>query len=101
VAREVAAVQQDCYMKGNDSCERGSEHAGFMVLRSTRDLLKGSTGCHLWPASLWLSQYILRNPHLVRGKHCAELGCGVGLLGLCLTRCGADKVASSADLLEL
>jgi hypothetical protein len=71
---------------------RVNEGAGFFVLRSARNLLEGSTGCHLWPASLWMTQYILCNPHLVRGKHCAELGCGVGLLGVCLDRCGASKV---------
>lgn len=65
---------------------------GYVVLRSARNMLEGSTGCHLWPAALWLAQHILQHPDVVRGKRCFELGCGVGLLGIILARCGARQV---------
>lgn len=67
---------------------------GYVVLQSTRNMLEGSTGCHLWPAALWLAQHILQHPDVVRGKRCFELGCGVGLLGIILARCGARQVCT-------
>ena len=76
------------------ACQSDDQN-GYVVLQSARDMLQGSTGCHLWPAALWLAQHVLQNPGLVRGKCVLELGCGVGLLGVILARCSAAKVRSS------
>jgi hypothetical protein len=62
------------------------------VVGSSQNMLEGSTGCYVWPAGLWLAQYLLNHPEIARGKRCMELGCGTGLLGVTLVRCGAREV---------
>ena len=73
-----------------------SESSSAIILQSCRNMLEGSTGAAAWPAGLWLAQFALNNPQLFRGHRCLELGCGVGMLGVCLARCGASEVRSAA-----
>ena len=70
----------------------GSTHHGFLYVQSSQNMLQGSTGCHLWPAGLWLAEWVLQRPHLFRGRRVLELGCGVGALGACLHLAGARQV---------
>ena len=54
-----------------------------VAVSSSPDVLSGSTGKALWPASRALSSLLLSDEsELVRGKAVIELGCGVGLVGL-------------------
>lgn len=48
----------------------------------------------LWPASQALSQYLLENVHLIKGKRVLELGCGLGLPSLVATHLGASALAT-------
>uniref|UniRef100_A0A0G4HI79 Methyltransferase small domain-containing protein n=1 Tax=Chromera velia CCMP2878 TaxID=1169474 RepID=A0A0G4HI79_9ALVE len=50
------------------------------------------TGVTLWEAGLGLVSFFLHHPHLVRGKRVLELGAGVGLVSLFLSRLGAERV---------
>jgi hypothetical protein len=72
-----------------------SSRVGALVLQSSRNMLEASTGCHAWPAGLWMAQFVLSHSELFRGLHCLELGCGVGVLGVCLVRCGARRVCTA------
>lgn len=74
---------------------RGSR-VGALVLQSSRNMLEASTGGHAWPAGLWMAQFVLSHSELFRGRHCLELGCGVGTLGVCLARCGAQQVCPAS-----
>ncbi|KAL5202729.1 hypothetical protein ABZP36_013681 [Zizania latifolia] len=56
------------------------------------NMLKGDTGCSLWPSSLFLSEFILSYPKIFSKKRCFELGSGVGLVGVCLNYVGSSKV---------
>ncbi|XP_020961092.1 putative uncharacterized protein DDB_G0277003 [Arachis ipaensis] len=65
-------------------------------------MLKGDTGCSIWPSSLFLSELILSHPKLFSNKSCFEIGSGVGLVGLCLAHVEASKVIlSDGDLSTL
>jgi len=47
----------------------------------------GTTGLATWEGGLALSEWCLHNPSLLRGRHVLELGCGLGLTGLCVSLC--------------
>ena len=61
-------------------------------LRLSSNMLEGSTGCWQWEAGFCLGQFILSCPGLFAGKRCLELGCGSGLVGICLHRIGAAQI---------
>lgn len=44
------------------------------------------TGQIVWPVSVFLSWFILKNRNLFEGKHAVELGAGCGLSGLVLSK---------------
>ncbi|XP_071814939.1 protein-lysine N-methyltransferase EEF2KMT-like isoform X2 [Apostichopus japonicus] len=59
------------------------EEGGMLTLEeSTRMLSHGTTGLQIWPAALWLAEWILENPDVFENKSVLELGCGVGFTGL-------------------
>lgn len=53
--------------------------------------------CHIWEASLLLSDAISAGEVDVRGKVVLELGAGAGLAGLVARRKGAAKVSGTGD----
>ncbi len=58
----------------------------------------------LWPSAFTLADYILSHPRDVRGKRVLELGCGLGLTGMAVSRCApAEFIATDyeADALKL
>ncbi|KAI8906746.1 putative methyltransferase-domain-containing protein [Gorgonomyces haynaldii] len=57
-----------------------------------REIMDADYGCYLWPSALILTQYLLHHPHLYQNKRIVELGAGVGLPGLFLSRMGASNV---------
>lgn len=47
----------------------------------------------VWPASVLLGRWILRNKTVIADKRCLDLGCGLGLTGLIAAHAGARVVA--------
>ncbi|WP_243547092.1 class I SAM-dependent methyltransferase [Pseudodesulfovibrio tunisiensis] len=47
----------------------------------------------VWPASVLLGSWILRNRDALAGKNCLDLGCGIGLTGIAAASVGAHVVA--------
>jgi predicted nicotinamide N-methyase len=46
----------------------------------------------IWPSSIALARFMLRQPHLVRGKRVIDIGCGLGLGGIGAVLAGAASV---------
>ncbi|KAK9817571.1 hypothetical protein WJX74_010009 [Apatococcus lobatus] len=69
----------------------GQANCNLISLHTANNMLEGSTGCHLWQASFLLAEYVLSHPDDFRGKICAELGCGTGLVGICLSHLKACR----------
>lgn len=71
-------------------------------LQCSVNMLEGDTGCSIWPASLYLSEFILSFPEMFSSKSCFEVGSGVGLVGICLSHVNANSVMlSDGDLSTL
>ena len=47
----------------------------------------------LWPSSLVLADWLYSNKERIQGKHCLDIGCGLGLCSLVGTWLGAHVVA--------
>mmetsp|Transcript_57966 Transcript_57966/g.184060 ORF Transcript_57966/g.184060 Transcript_57966/m.184060 type:complete len:213 (-) Transcript_57966:386-1024(-) len=62
----------------------------MLTVRTSSNMLEGSTGCHEWQAGFRLAEVVLGHPGLVEGKRCLELGCGTGVLGVILGRSAAS-----------
>lgn len=65
---------------------------GLVSLRVSDNLFAGGTGCHEWEAGFALAEYVLSCPGSFAGRACIELGCGSGLVGICLALAGASSV---------
>ncbi|CAL8467697.1 g7235 [Coccomyxa elongata] len=86
-----AAISDTCRSSFGSPAGPG-DTKGLISLHVSQDLLEGSTGCHEWEAGFVLSEYILSHASLFKGKRCAELGCGPGLVGVCLQRLGVGSI---------
>ncbi|KAF2307168.1 hypothetical protein GH714_025235 [Hevea brasiliensis] len=74
----------------------------MVPLHCSLNMLEGDTGCAVWPASLYLSEFVLSFPNIFFRKSCFEVGSGVGLVGICLYHVKASKVIlSDGDLSTL
>ena len=49
-------------------------------------------GEYVWPAGLFMCDFLKRNSELVKGKRVLELGSGTGLVGLYAAKLGASHV---------
>lgn len=49
-------------------------------------------GEYVWPAGLFMCDFLKRNPELVKGKRVLELGSGTGIVGLYAAKLGAAHV---------
>lgn len=47
----------------------GTPTEGLIAVSVSRDILAGDTGCHEWEAGFFLSEYVLNNPDIFKGKH--------------------------------
>ena len=64
-------------------CEQhGSNSAEFVF----------GTSSVIWPIAMVLGRHLCRNPALMRGKRCVELGSGTGMCGLVAAAVGAARV---------
>jgi predicted nicotinamide N-methyase len=70
-----------------------------IYLRSIPGTMHGvgqeAVGGILWPSAVVLSNYLIKEAHLVRGKSVVEIGAGVGLAGLVAASLGAHSVVLS------
>ncbi|MFP4167681.1 MAG: class I SAM-dependent methyltransferase [Desulfonatronovibrionaceae bacterium] len=48
----------------------------------------------VWPAAIFLTEWIQGNSSLLRERHCLDLGCGLGLTALAGAECGARVTAT-------
>ena len=62
-----------------------------------KQLLEEDYGGYLWPSALVLTSYLLERNFLFQGKRVLELGAGVGLPGLFLSKNGANVVFSDSS----
>jgi predicted nicotinamide N-methyase len=49
----------------------------------------------LWPSAIALSRHMISHPDHVREKSVLELGCGIGLTSLCLSKAGPSELVLS------
>ncbi|KAJ4968551.1 hypothetical protein NE237_015252 [Protea cynaroides] len=81
-----------------DGCLEGTRRPTsklIVPLQCSLNMLKGDTGCSIWPSSLYLSEFVLSHPKLFSDKSCFEVGSGVGLVGMILAYVKAKKVILS------
>lgn len=55
----------------------------------------------LWPASLGLGQWLYLNKSRIEGKHCLDLGCGLGFTALIAAWLGAPTLACDYEMVAL
>eukprot|EP00897_Mesotaenium_endlicherianum_P000895 jgi/Mesen1/10806/ME000092S10290 len=72
----------------------------LVTLRVSMNMLQGSTGCSVWPAGIYLAEFLMSFPRVVAGRRCLELGSGSGLVGACLARLCPKKVVLTDGNLE-
>ena len=51
----------------------------------------------IWPSAIALSEYVLENQKVFKGKKILELGCGLGLVGITVTAIGGDVLFTDYD----
>nr|XP_016450426.1 PREDICTED: protein-lysine N-methyltransferase EEF2KMT-like isoform X2 [Nicotiana tabacum] len=91
-------LPKDCSQASSCQITRKFE----VTLQCSLSMLEGNTGCSIWPAGLFLSEFILSFPELFSDKSCLEVGSGVGLVGVCLAHVNAAKVVlTDGDLSTL
>ncbi|CAO1423355.1 unnamed protein product [Diamesa hyperborea] len=63
------------------------------IKESSSFIRDGTTGLSLWPASLTLAEYLVKNKDLFNDKSILELGSGIGLTGIVLLKaCKTPKI---------
>eukprot|EP00892_Ulva_mutabilis_P011082 jgi/Ulvmu1/8346/UM042_0052.1 len=88
----TAASTAACPPAGAPGSTDSARPSGHVLVLGSSNMLEGGTGCHLWPAGLWLAQWLMNNPHVARGRRCLELGAGTGLVGVVCAQLGASQV---------
>lgn len=103
VKGNVRALKYISFLFPDDaSCEDAMVRKMVVPLHCSLNMLEGDTGCSIWPASLFMSEFILSFPDMFSSKTCFEVGSGVGLVGICLSHVKASKVMlSDGDLSTL
>ncbi|XP_030534771.1 protein-lysine N-methyltransferase EEF2KMT isoform X6 [Rhodamnia argentea] len=93
VKGNVRALKYISFLFPDDaSCKDAMVRKLVVPLHCSLNMLEGDTGCSIWPASLFLSEFILSIPDMFSSKTCFEVGSGVGLVGICLSHVKASKV---------
>ncbi|XP_039164257.1 protein-lysine N-methyltransferase EEF2KMT-like isoform X3 [Eucalyptus grandis] len=93
VKGNVRALKYISFLFPDDAnCEDAMVRKMVVPLHCSLNMLEGDTGCSIWPASLFLSEFILSFPDMFSSKTCFEVGSGVGLVGICLSHVKASKV---------
>lgn len=87
-----AAVATPCWSSPGPPGSSESNPVGEILVLGSSNMLAGGTGCHVWPAGLWLAQWLLNHPHIVAGRRCLELGAGTGVVGVACAQLGASQV---------
>lgn len=68
----------------------------YLSIQSSSNFVEnGTTGATVWDASVALSEYILENRMIFKGKRVLELGSGTGMAGLVASKCETDRVVLS------
>ncbi|XP_048138755.1 putative uncharacterized protein DDB_G0277003 isoform X3 [Rhodamnia argentea] len=103
VKGNVRALKYISFLFPDDaSCKDAMVRKLVVPLHCSLNMLEGDTGCSIWPASLFLSEFILSIPDMFSSKTCFEVGSGVGLVGICLSHVKASKaILSDGDLSTL
>lgn len=94
-SRETLHMLQNRMSSCSCSLQQCLPHPGTIRLRSSADMLAGSTGCHDWEAGFALAQYVMSHAAAIKGQQCLELGCGTGLVSMCLHLSGASSVVAT------
>lgn len=76
-----------------------TEQCRYIVLRVSRDMFHGSTGCHEWEAGFYLAEFLMNRPGIVTGKKLMEIGSGSGVSGIVAARLDPQElVLTDGDL---
>lgn len=63
-----------------------------IALRLSRDMFRGSTGCHEWEAGFYLAEFLMNHPDIVAGNKVVELGSGAGVSGIVAARLDPEEL---------
>lgn len=97
--KEVEAnVEKIFIVQANDMGDQND--FPICIVEDKATISQGTTGLSTWGASLYLLEYLSRNPSIISGKNLMELGSGCGLLGLGCAALGASNVLMT-DISEL
>ncbi|KJE93865.1 hypothetical protein, variant 1 [Capsaspora owczarzaki ATCC 30864] len=66
---------------------------GLQVVLREPDFADADVGWTTWPATRCLTEWLVSQPHLIRGKRIIEIGCGTAMAGIACALAGAEYVA--------
>lgn len=66
-SRETLHMLQNRMSSCSCSLQQCLPHPGTIRLRSSADMLAGSTGCHDWEAGFALAQYVMSHAAAIKG----------------------------------
>ncbi|XP_070580604.1 protein-lysine N-methyltransferase EEF2KMT-like [Ptychodera flava] len=96
---DLVSIEQD-----TDVCYKTYflPNGSSVCIQETNSVIShGTTGLCTWPASLYMTEWILANSTIFNGKKVLELGSGCGLLGLALCKSCQPKHFYFSDMHRL
>ena len=77
--------------------EKDNEEDIEIIELTVEEKVEPEYGFFTWPCALYLSQFLMYNQSLIRGKHIIELGAGTGVPSILAAKLGATVTISEGD----